>query len=156
MSTFESLSKEPEFIKLDAKRAASLVTLINYSESLKELDQEKPSLRAFQRLESKIDNEILVFEAASNAVTAWFTKNGGDYLDDSGYKDYRVKAVKILNELEVVREGYHDLLKNKGLLEIAAPKHGFLMGTWSKLSKAWQTAQENMPRLLRHKPKLVC
>ena len=60
MSTFESLSKEPEFIKLDAKRAASLVTLINYNESLKELDQEKPSLRAFQRLESKIDNQILV------------------------------------------------------------------------------------------------
>ena len=108
MSTFESLSKEPEFVKLDAKRASSLVALIVHNESLRELDQEKPSLRAFQRLEGKIDEQIKVFEVASNAVTAWFTKNGGDYLNDSGYKDYWVKAVKILNELELVREDYYD------------------------------------------------
>ena len=121
MTTFEILSKESEFTKLNAKREASLEALTVQKESLNALDQGKPSLRAFQRLESKIDNQILVFEAASNAVTAWFTKNGGDYLDDSGYKDYRVKAVKILNELEIVRETYHDLLEDKGLIKIDQP-----------------------------------
>ena len=94
MSTFESLSKESEFIKLDAKRAASLDALIDHSETLIALDQEKPSLRAFQRLEGKIDEQIQILEAASNAVAAWFTKNGGDNLNDTGYKAYRVKAVK--------------------------------------------------------------
>ena len=122
MSTFESLSKEPEFIKLDAKRAAPLGALIDHNETLKELDQEKPSLRVFQRLECKIDEQIKVYEAASNAVATWFTKNGGDNLNDSGYKAYRVKAVKILNELEVARENYHDLLEDKGLIKIVQPK----------------------------------
>ena len=56
MSTFESLSKEPEFIKLNAKRDASLEALIVHNESLNALDREKPSLRAFQRLEVKIDD----------------------------------------------------------------------------------------------------
>ena len=74
MSTFESLSKEAEFIKLDAKRAASLVALIDHNESLNELDQEKPSVRAFHRIEGKIDDQIIVYEAASNAVATWFTK----------------------------------------------------------------------------------
>ena len=76
MSTFELLSKEPDFIKLDAKRAASLDALIDHNESLKALDQEKPSVRAFQRLEGSIDDDIKVFKAASNAETAWFTKHG--------------------------------------------------------------------------------
>ena len=70
-----------------------------------------------------IDEDLKLFKVASNAVAAWFIKHGGDHLNDSDYKAYRVKAVKILNELEIVREDYHDLLKDKGLLEIAAPKH---------------------------------
>ena len=54
MSTFELLSKEADFIKLDAKRAASVDALIDHNESLKALDQEKPSVRAFQR--DKVQN----------------------------------------------------------------------------------------------------
>ena len=123
MTTFEILSKEPEFVKLDAKRGASLDALIVHNESLNALDREKPSSRAFQRLEGNIDEDLKLFKVASNAVAAWFIKHGGDHLNDSDYKAYRVKAVKILNELEIVREDYHDLLKDKGLLEIAAPKH---------------------------------
>ena len=122
MSTFESLSKEPEFIKLNAKRDASLDALMVHNESLNALDREKPSLRVFQRLEIKIDDQIKVLEAASNAVAAWFSKHGGDLLNDSDYKAYRVKAVKLLNELEIVRETYHDLLKAKDLLNIVQPK----------------------------------
>ena len=72
MTTFESLSKEPEFIKLNAKRDASLDALIIHNESLNALDREKPSLRAFQRLEVKIDDQIKVLEGATNAVAAWF------------------------------------------------------------------------------------
>ena len=113
MSTFESLSKEPEFIKLDAKRGASLEALVVHNESLNALDREKPTLRAFQRLEVKIDDQIKVLEGASNVLVAWFIKHGGDTLNDPGYKDYRVKAVKILNELEVVREDYHNMLKTR-------------------------------------------
>ena len=103
MTTFEVLSKEPDFIKLDAKRTAALVALSDHHESLKALDVEKPSVRTFQRLEGSIDDDIQVFKAASNAATAWFTKNGREPLDDSGYKAYRVKAVKKLNELEIDR-----------------------------------------------------
>ena len=117
MTTFEALSKESDFIKLDAKRAASLDALVDHHESLNALNVEKPSLRAFQRLEGSIDEDIRLVKAASNAVAAWFTKNGGDNLNDSGYKAYRVKAVKILNELEIDRENYHDILKDKGLLQ---------------------------------------
>ena len=91
MSTFESLSKEPEFLKLNAKRDASLVALSDHNESLKELDQEKPSLRAFQRLECKIDDQIKVLEAASNAVAAWFSKHG-DLLNDSDFLLWLPKA----------------------------------------------------------------
>ena len=58
MTTFEVLSKEPEFIKLNAKRDASLVALIDHNETLRELDQVKPSLRAFQRLEVNIDDDL--------------------------------------------------------------------------------------------------
>ena len=86
MTTLEILSKESEFIKLDAKRGASLDTLTDHNEAINALDQEKPSVRAFQRLEVKIDDQIKVFEVASNAVAAWFTKNGGDNLNDTGYK----------------------------------------------------------------------
>ena len=86
MSTFEALSKEPDFIKLDAKRGASLDTLSDHIESLKVLDVEKPSLRAFQRLEAKIDDQIKVFEVATNAVSTWFIKNGGDRLNNSDYR----------------------------------------------------------------------
>ena len=43
-------------------------------------------------------------------------------MNDPGYKAYRVKGVKILNELELVREDYHDLLKDKGCLNIEQPK----------------------------------
>ena len=122
MTTFESLSKEPEFIKLNAKRDASLDALIIHNESLNALDREKPSLRAFQRLESNVDEDLKLLKVASNAVAAWFSKHGGDLLNDSDYKAYRVKAVKILNELEIVREDYHDLLKDKGCLNIEQPK----------------------------------
>ena len=69
MSTFESLSKEPDFIKFDAKRGASLDALMVHNESLEVLDVEKPSLRAFQRLEDSIDDDLRILKAASNAVT---------------------------------------------------------------------------------------
>ena len=61
MSTFESLSKESEFVKLDTKRAAALDVLIVHNESLEALDKEKSSLRDFQWLEGKIDEQIKIF-----------------------------------------------------------------------------------------------
>ena len=45
MTTFAILSKESEFIKLDAKRGASLDTLTDHNEAINALDQEKPSVR---------------------------------------------------------------------------------------------------------------
>ena len=92
MATFEVLSKESDFIKLDAKRDAALDALIVHKESLEALDTEKPSKRAFHRLEVNIDEELKLFKVASNAVTAYFSKNGGDILNDPGYKEYRGKS----------------------------------------------------------------
>ena len=143
MSIFESLSEQPEFLKLNAKRASALDLLINHKESIESLDKARPSLRAFERIEFKMDDVIATYEEASCAVASWFTKNGGDTLTDSGYKAYRVKAVKVLNEAEVVRESYHDLLKEKGLLVPPAPKPEV---TQSDLIAAMQTLAESTGR----------
>ena len=121
MSTFVSLSEENELKKLDARRMAAVSDLLSYKEALETLNKEKPSLRTFQRLEGKIDEKIATLEAASTAVAAWFTRNGGKVLEDADYKAYRVKAVKIINEIEILREEYYDLLDSKGLLKPEQP-----------------------------------
>ena len=117
MTEFVSLSDDKEFKKLNARRVAALSMLVSLKESIEALNEENPNLRAFQRLEGKIDENIADLEAASKAVAAWFTKSGGDALTDSGFKAYRVKAVGIFNETELAREAYHELLDSKGLLK---------------------------------------
>ena len=110
MSTFDSLSENAEFKKINARRIAALSVLVGLKESIEALDVAKPSLRAFNRLETAIDEKTDAVQSDSEAVAAWFTKNGGDALNDSGFKSYRGIAVQILNDVETVREQHHDLL----------------------------------------------
>ena len=121
MIKFDSLSEEKDFLALDAKRSGVLVELQNLKKALENLSKEKPSVRSFERIEAKIDSRVEQSENATIAVSSYFRKLGGDPLNDSGYDDYCDTATNIIGEIEILREGYHDLLKNKGLLQPATP-----------------------------------
>ena len=142
MSAFDSFSENPDFVKLNSKRDAVLFELVSLKESIEALDKEKPTLRAFQRLEGKIDENIADLEAANKTVAAWFSKNGGDVLNDTGYKSYRVKAVKIINEVELAREAYHELLDSKGLLKPEPAATPELLDILKTLSDAQKVSTE--------------
>ena len=121
MSKFDSLSGEKEFLVVHAKRSAVLVELHNLKKSLESLPKENPSLRSFERIESRVDNIVDRLQTASEAVTAYFCKVGGDPLNDSGYDGYCDSATNVIGEVEILRDSYHDLLKNKGLLQPTKP-----------------------------------
>ena len=121
MSKFDSLSSEKDFLALHAKRAAVLVELQNLKKSLEGLPKENPSVRSFERIEVRVENERDLLESASKAVTSYFCKVGGDPLNDAGYDNYCDTATNIIGEIEILRDSYNDLLKNKGLLQPATP-----------------------------------
>ena len=121
MASFVSLSDDKEFKKLDGRRGAALSILVTLKESIEALSEETPSLRVFNRLDAEVNAEIGALREASRAVAAWFTKSGGKILVDTDYKAYRVEAAKVINEVELVREAYHDLLDKKGLLKPELP-----------------------------------
>ena len=68
MAKFDSLSEEKEFVALDAKRCVVLSQLLDLKKSLNALSKDKPSLRSFERLETRIDEKLDQLEAASVAV----------------------------------------------------------------------------------------
>ena len=123
MTKFDSLSGEKEFLALHAKSSGVLVELQRLKKSLEALPKDNPSVRSFERIEIRVEKERDLLESTSKAVTSYFCKVGGDPLKDSGYDNYCDIATNIIGEIEILRESYHDLLKNKGLLVIAAPKH---------------------------------
>ena len=124
MAKFNSLSEEKEFVALHAKRGAVLGQLLDLKKSLNALSKDKPSLRSFERLETRIDEKLDQLEAASVAVCSYFIKMGGDPLDDTEYDEYRDTATNLTGEIEILRESYHDILKAKGLIQPAAPLVG--------------------------------
>ena len=121
MTKFDSLSEVKEFLAIDAKRSAALVQLTKLKKALEELPKDNPSLRSFERIETKIENKIDQLEVASEAVSTYFRKSGGDPLNDAGFDHYCDTETSIIGEIEILREGYHELLKNKGLLQPATP-----------------------------------
>ena len=123
MSNFDSLASEKEYVQLNSKRSAALVRLTNLKKSLEALPRDKPSLNAFERITARIDGRVEQLEIATEAVSAYFSKMGGDPLNDSSFIEYCNIETNIIGEIEILRESYHDLLKNKGLLNIAVPKH---------------------------------
>ena len=116
IARFNSLSEEKEFVALHAKRSTILANLSNLKKSLDGLCKDNPVLRSFERIETKIDRKMEQLEAASDAVCSYFTKMGGDPLNDSEYDQYCDVATNLIGEIEILRESYHDILKAKGLI----------------------------------------
>ena len=121
MSKFDSLAGEKEYLQLNSKRSAALVWLSNLKKALEALPRDKPSLDAFERITPRIDGRVEQLEIATEAVSAYFSKMGGDPLNDSSFIEYCNIETNISEEIEILRESYHDLLKNKGLLQPATP-----------------------------------
>ena len=119
MLKFNSISKEKEFLALDAKRLAILGQLSGLKKAL-ETSRQKPSLRSFQRIEAKVDNQLDQLATASMATSAYFAKAGGDPLNDPGFQSYCDTETNIMGELQILRESYNDILKSKGMLQPAA------------------------------------
>ena len=46
----------------------------------------------------------------------------GDPLNDAGFDDYCDTETNIIGEIEILRESYHELLEDKGLIKIVQPK----------------------------------
>ena len=121
MIKFDSLSEAKEFLALDAKRSSALVELSKLKKALEALCKENPSVRSFERIEARVESFRDQLEIASQAVSSYFRKMGGDPLNDSDFDDYCDTETSIIGEIEILREGYHDLLKSKGLLQSATP-----------------------------------
>ena len=114
MSNFDSLASEKEYVQLNSKRSAALVRLTNLKKSLEALPRDKPSLNAFERITARIDGRVEQLEIATEAVSAYFSKMGGDPLNDSSFIEYCNIETNIIGEIEILRESYHDLLKTRG------------------------------------------
>ena len=121
MIKFDSLSSEKEFLVLHGKRSAALVNLTNLKNALEALPKDNPSIRSFERIEAKIDNRVEQSENATIAVSSYFGRMGGDALNDSSFIEYCNVETNIIGEIEFLRESYHELIKNKGLLQPATP-----------------------------------
>ena len=113
MAKFDSLSEEKEFKALDAKRAAVMVELSRLKKSLEALSKDKPTLRSFERMESRIDVLVDRLQEASESVSSYFTKVGGDPMNDNGFDQHCDVATNLTGEIEILRESYHDILKSK-------------------------------------------
>ena len=74
MSKFNSLSIEKDFLACHSKRSAVLVELQNLKKSLEGLPKDKPSLRAFERIEARVESERDLMESASNQCLPTFVK----------------------------------------------------------------------------------
>ena len=48
-------------------------------------------------------------EIASEAVAAYFVKQGGD-INDTGFTNYCDEETNLTGEIEIMRESYHELL----------------------------------------------
>ena len=81
MSKFDSISKQKDFVALDAKRAAALVQLSQLLKALEGFSKERPSLRSFERIEAKIDSAVDKLEVASMAVLQYVVNVGGDPME---------------------------------------------------------------------------
>ena len=122
MCKFDSLSSENEFLHLNGKRSAALVELSKLKKALEALPKDNPSLRSFERIESKVEVIADRLQTASEAVTSYFHKMGGDPMNDSEFDDYCDTETNIIGEIEILRESYHDLINYKCILDIALPK----------------------------------
>ena len=145
MTEFKSLSDNAEFVKLNSKRGAALVELTHMKKSLEKASKEKLSARSFQRIEARIDSKVEQLEAANEAVSSFFSKMGGNPLEDSDFDTYYDTATTLTGEIEILREAYYDLLNTKGLLKpepTATPELLDILKTLSDAQKVSADAQK--------------
>ena len=116
MVTFAQLQEEKNFLSLHSQRSAALVQLTKLKVVLESLSEETPSALSFSRNEAKIDSWLDKLEVASSAVSNYFGNQGGDLLNDTGFKEYCDQETNIMGEIEIIRESYSNLLKSKNLL----------------------------------------
>ena len=158
MSDFSSISQEKDFLALDAKRGAAIVQLSQLLKALENISKDRPSLRTFESIEAKIDNEVDELEIASKAVSAYFVNKGGDPMDDTDFDTYCDTATNITGQVEILREGVYDNLKAKGLLQSAAepPSQAELLEAIKSLAEsagqqATATEKQALAALHHHK-----
>ena len=116
MTSFDSLSQVKEFLNVDGKRGAILVELSKLKDQLGSLSQENPVVRPFERIEARVDEGLDRLRTASEAVSSFLIKAGGNPLTDSGFKQYCQTENDIIQEIETLRDEYHSLLVTKGML----------------------------------------
>ena len=121
MPSFKDLKDNKDFITLDAKRTAVLLELKGLKVNLENLPKEKPSIRSYERCDSKVDKELDRLEAASTAVSEFFSASGVDSLDDDEFLDYMNIATTLTGEVEILRDSYYELLKSHGHFAPPAP-----------------------------------
>ena len=71
MATFDELQENKEFIKLDGNREAILSCLEDAKSALETLPTDKPSLRAFAKIEKGIDEEVVQLAAIDKKIATW-------------------------------------------------------------------------------------
>ena len=116
MATFAEVKESKDFLALNKKRDAALVQLTRLRKTLEKLPKDPPSLHSFTRNEAKIDSWLEHLEKADAAVSEYFSEVGGSTLEDKEFHAYCDAATDITGEVEILREGYRELLKDKGLL----------------------------------------
>ena len=114
MPSFKDLKDNKDFITLDAKRTAVLLELKGLKANLENLPHEKPSIRSYERCDSKIVRELDKLESASTAVAEFFSVSGVDSLDDEEFLNYMNVATTLTGEVEILRDSYYELLKDHG------------------------------------------
>ena len=119
MVSFAELKAEKEFVKLHGNREAILLCLEDVKAALDTLPTEKPSIRAFTKLEKEIEEEVVQLTAIDKKIATWYVGQGG-LINDSSYAEYNWVKTKLLSDLTAKRDTYHELLKSKGLLPVVA------------------------------------
>ncbi|MCP4238905.1 MAG: hypothetical protein GY770_35940, partial [Aestuariibacter sp.] len=119
MVSFAELKAEKEFVKLHGNREAILSCLENVEAALDTLPTDKPSIRAFAKLEKEIEDEVVQLRAIDKKIHTWYVGQGG-LRNDSSYIEYNLVKTKLLSKLAAKQDTYHELLKSKGLLPVVA------------------------------------
>ncbi len=110
MVSFAELKDEKEFVKLHGNRQAILSCLLNVEAALDNLPTDKPSIRAFSKLEKEIEEEVVQLTVIDKKITAWYVGQGG-LRNDSSYTEYNLVKTKLLSKLAAKQDTYHELLK---------------------------------------------
>ena len=119
MGSFTELKENKEFVKLHGNRQAILLCLQDIEAAFDTLPKEKPSIRAFTRLEKEIEEAVVQLTAIDMKIATWYVGQGG-LVDDSSYAEYNWVKTKLLSEFDTKQDTYHELLKSKGLLPVIA------------------------------------